>query len=62
MIARAATGDDDLVGAVWDVVTAGLRDGAWLAIAAALVVLLLALTLGLLVGRFRGSRGLVEES
>lgn len=57
VIARAATGDDDLVGAVWDVVTAGLRNGAWLAIAAALVVLLLALTLGLLVGRFRGSRG-----
>ena len=53
VIARAATGDDALVGAVWDVVTAGLRNGAWLAVAAALVVLLVALTLGLLVGRFR---------
>lgn len=56
VIARAATGDDDLVGAVWDVVTAGLRNGAWLAIAGALVVLLVSLTLGLLVGRFRSSR------
>ena len=57
VIARAATGDDDLIGAVWDVVTAGLRNGAWLALAAALVVLLVALTLGLLVGRFRSREG-----
>ena len=53
VIDRAAAGESDLVGAVWDVVTAGLRNGAWLAVAAALLVLLLALTLGVLVGRFR---------
>ena len=57
VIDRAATGESDLVGAVWDVVTAGLRNGAWLAVAAALVVLLLALTLGVLLGRFRRSLG-----
>ena len=53
VIDRAATGDSDLIGAIWDVVTAGLRNGAWLAVAGSVVVLLLALTLGVLVGRFR---------
>ena len=56
VIDRAATGDSDLIGAIWDVVTAGLRNGAWLAVAASVIVLLLALTLGLLVGRLRSAR------
>jgi hypothetical protein len=56
VIDRAATADSELIGAIWDVVTAGLRNGAWLAVAGSVVVLLLALTLGLLVGRFRSAR------
>jgi hypothetical protein len=57
VLRRAATGETDLVGAIWDVVTAGLRNGTWLVMAVALVVLVLSLTLGLLAGRFRHARG-----
>ena len=56
VIDRAATADSDVIGAIWDVVAAGLRNGAWLAVAGSVVVLLLALTLGLLVGRLRSAR------
>jgi hypothetical protein len=55
-VARTARSEAELVGAVYDVVVRGLRDGTWLALGVSLVVLLGSLALGLVAGRPRSAR------
>ena len=56
VVDRAASGESDLVGAMWDVLVSGLRNGSWLGIGVALATLVASLVLGLLLGRPRADR------
>lgn len=56
-VARTVRSEAELVGAVYDVVVRGLRDGTWLALGVSLVVLLGSLALGLVAGRRRSAGG-----
>jgi hypothetical protein len=56
VVDRAASGESDLVGAMWDVLVSGLRNGTWLGIGVALATLVASLVLGLLLGRPRADR------
>ena len=56
VVDRAPTSESDVIGAMWDVVVAGLRNGTWLAIGVALATLVVSLLLGLLLGRPRVDR------